>query len=175
VRNSGVPPDDCFGLNPGFQIRVRSISSTRIIWERSTLDGYPREQIVFSQGDPADAVFFLKTGKVKITVVSQQGKEAIVAILGANDFFGEGCLAGQKQRIATATTIMELVIVRLEKDAILRVIQEQPAFAELFIAHLLGRTIRVEADLGDQLFKAGRRAKNYSADVGVVWRLSGKC
>jgi CRP/FNR family transcriptional regulator, cyclic AMP receptor protein len=94
---------------------------------------------------------------VKVTVVSEQGKEAIVAILGANEFFGEGCLAGQKQRIATATAIMESVIVRLEKAAILRVIHQEPAFAEMFIAHLLGRTIRVESDLVDQLFNSSEK------------------
>ena len=127
------------------------------VGEGRSIHAYQGEQIVFSQGDPADAVFFLQKGKVKITVVSQQGKEAIVAILGTNDFFGEGCLAGQKQRIATATTIMESVIVRLEKAAILRVIHEQPEFAELFIAHLLGRTIRVEADLVDQLFNSSEK------------------
>ena len=94
---------------------------------------------------------------MKITVVSEHGKEAVVAILGANDFFGEGCLAGQRHRIATATTIMESVIVRLEKAACLRVIHQEPAFSELFIAHLLGRTIRVEADLVDQLFNSSEK------------------
>jgi len=88
------------------------------------------------------------------SVVSERGKEAIVAILGTNEFFGEGCLAEQKQRIATATTITESVVVRLEKAAILRVIHREPAFAEMFIAHLVGRTIRVDADLVDQLFNS---------------------
>ena len=127
------------------------------VGEGRSIHAYPDAQIVFSQGDSADAVFYLQNGKVKFTVVSKQGKEAVVAILGANEFFGEGCLAGQKHRIATATTIMETVIVRLEKAAILRVIHEQPAFAELFIAHLLGRTIRVEADLVDQLFNSSEK------------------
>jgi len=122
-----------------------------------SIHAYPEAQIVFSQGDSADAVFFLQTGKVKVTVVSKRGKEAVVAILGANEFFGEGCLAGQRHRIATATTIMDSVIVRLEKAAILRVIHEQPTFAELFIVHLLGRTIRVEADLVDQLFNSSEK------------------
>jgi CRP-like cAMP-binding protein len=127
------------------------------VGEGRSIHAYPEAQIVFSQGDSADAVFYLQNGKVKFTVVSKQGKEAVVAILGANEFFGEGCLAGQKHRITTATTIMETVIVRLEKAAILRVIHEQPAFAELFIAHLLGRTIRVEADLVDQLFNSSEK------------------
>jgi CRP-like cAMP-binding protein len=127
------------------------------VGEGRSIHAYPDAQIVFSQGDSADAVFYLQNGKVKFTVVSKQGKEAVVAILGANEFFGEGCLAGQKHRIATATTIMETVIVRLEKAAILRVIHEQPAFTELFIAHLLGRTTRVEADLVDQLFNSSEK------------------
>jgi CRP-like cAMP-binding protein len=118
---------------------------------------YPREQIIFSQGDSADAVFYIQKGKVKVTVVSKRGKEAVVAILGADEFFGEGCLTAQKHRIATATTIMDSVIVRLEKAAILRVIHQEPAFAELFIAHLLGRTIRAESDLVDQLFNSSEK------------------
>ena len=98
-----------------------------------------------------------RRGKVKVTVVSEQGKEAVVAILGANEFFGEGCLAGQTLRIATVATMTESVIVRLEKAAIVRVIHEQPAFSEMFIAHLLARTIRVEADLVDQLFNSSEK------------------
>ena len=127
------------------------------VGEGRSIHAYPEAQIVFSQGDSADAVFYLQKGKVKVTVVSKRGKEAVVAILGANEFFGEGCLAGQKHRIATATTIMHSVVVRLEKTAILRVIHQEPAFAELFIAHLLGRTIRVEADLVDQLFNSSEK------------------
>ena len=118
---------------------------------------YRKDQIVFSQGDPADAVFYIQSGKVKITVVSEQGKEAVVAILGTNDFFGEGCLAGQAQRMATVTTMTDSVIVRLEKAAIVRVIHQEPAFSEMFIAHLLGRSIRVEADLVDQLFNSSEK------------------
>ncbi len=127
------------------------------VGEGRSIHAYPDAQIVFSQGDSADAVFYLQNGKVKFTVVSKQGKEAVVANLGANELLGEGFLAGQKHRIATATTIMESVIVRLEKAAILRVIRQEPAFAELFIAHLLGRTIRAEADLVDQLFNSSEK------------------
>ncbi len=112
---------------------------------------------MFAQGDPADAVFYIQKGKVKVTVVSEQGKEAVVAILAADEFFGEGCLAGQAQRIATAAAMTESVIVRLEKAAIVRVIHQEPAFSEMFIAHLLGRTIRVEADLVDQLFNSSEK------------------
>jgi CRP/FNR family transcriptional regulator, cyclic AMP receptor protein len=112
---------------------------------------------VTRQGDPADAVFYLQNGKAKVTVVSEQGKEAVVAIHGTNDFFGEGCLAGQARRIATVTTLTESVIARLEKAAIIRVIHQEPAFSEMFIAHLLGRTLRVEADLVDQLFNSSEK------------------
>ena len=125
--------------------------------EGRSIATYRSDQIVFSQGDPADSVFYIQKGKVKVTVVSEQGKEAVVAILGTNDFFGEGCLAGQTQRIATARTMTESVIMRLEKAAIIRVIHQEPAFSEMFIAHLLGRTIRVEADLVDQLFNSSEK------------------
>jgi CRP/FNR family transcriptional regulator, cyclic AMP receptor protein len=127
------------------------------VGEGRSIDKYSKDQIVFSQGEPADAVFYLQKGKVKVTVVSEQGKEAVVAILGANEFFGEACLAGQTQRIATVATMMDSTIVRLEKAAMFRVIHEEPAFSEMFIAHLLGRAIRVEADLVDQLFNSSEK------------------
>ena len=92
------------------------------VGEGRSIEGYHKDQIVFSQGDPADAVFYVERGEVKVTVVSEQGKEAVVAILGTNQFFGEGCLAGQAQRIATVATMTDSVIVRLEKAAIVRVI-----------------------------------------------------
>jgi CRP/FNR family cyclic AMP-dependent transcriptional regulator len=127
------------------------------VGEGRSIGEYHKDAIVFSQGDPADAVFYIQGGKVKVTVVSEQGKEAVVAILGTNDFFGEGCLAGQAQRIATVATMTDSVIVRLEKAAIVRVIQQEPAFAGMFIAHLLARAIRVEADLVDQLFNSSEK------------------
>ena len=127
------------------------------VGEGRSIARYGKDQIVFSQGDPADAVFYLQKGKVKVTVVSEQGKEAVVAMLGTNEFFGEGCLAGQAQRIATVATMTESVVVRLEKAAIVRVIHQQPAFSEMFIAHLLSRSIRVEADLVDQLFNSSEK------------------
>jgi CRP/FNR family cyclic AMP-dependent transcriptional regulator len=127
------------------------------VGEGRSIGRYRKDQIVFSQGEPADAVFYIQKGKVKVTVVSEQGKEAVVAILGTDDFFGEGCLAGQAQRMATAATMTDSVILRLEKAAIVRVIHHEPAFSEMFIAHLLGRTIRVEADLVDQLFNSSEK------------------
>ena len=127
------------------------------IGDGRSIGKYRKGQVVFSQGDPGDAVFYIQKGKAKLTVVSEQGKEAVIAILGADEFFGEGCLAGQTQRIATVTTMTNSVVARLEKSAILRVIHQEPAFSELFIKHLLGRSIRVEADLVDQLFNSSEK------------------
>ena len=118
---------------------------------------YAKDRVVFSQGEPADAVFYVQKGKVKVTVISEQGKEAVVAILATNEFFGEGCLAGQAQRISTVSAMTDSTIVRLDKTAIVRVIHEQPAFSEMFISHLLSRAIRVEADLVDQLFNSSEK------------------
>ena len=118
---------------------------------------YQTQQVLFSQGDAADSVFYVQMGKVKLTVVSAQGKEAVVALLGVDEFFGEGCLAGQPRRIATATAMMECEIMRLEKAAILRVLREEPSFSEMFVSHLLARSIRVEADLVDQLFNSSEK------------------
>jgi CRP/FNR family transcriptional regulator, cyclic AMP receptor protein len=118
---------------------------------------YRKDEIVFSQGDPADAVFYIQKGKAKVTVVSEQGKEAVVAILGPDDFFGEGCLAGQPLRMATVSAMAEGLFMRLEKASVVRVIHDEPAFSEMFIAHLLARTIRVEEDLIDQLFNSSEK------------------
>jgi len=127
------------------------------IGEGRNIGKYRKGQVVFSQGDAADAVFYIQKGKAKLTVVSEQGKEAVIAILGSDDFFGEGCLAGQAQRIATVTTMADSIIVQLEKSAIVKTIHEEPAFSEMFIAHLLSRAIRVEADLVDQLFNSSEK------------------
>jgi CRP-like cAMP-binding protein len=107
---------------------------------------------IFSQGDPADSVFYLRQGKVKLAVRSKQGREAIVAILGAGEFFGEGCLTGQLRRIATATAIADCTLVRIEKSMMVRMLHEQHAVSEMFVTHLLSRSIRYEADLVDQFF-----------------------
>jgi len=111
-----------------------------------------RRQIVFSQGAPADAVFYIEKGRIELRVLSQQGKEAILATLGIGDFFGEGCLAGhQPLRIATAVAATECSIMRLEKSAMIAMLHDEPVFAALFISYLLGRNIRVEEDFVDQL------------------------
>jgi CRP/FNR family transcriptional regulator, cyclic AMP receptor protein len=127
------------------------------VGEGRSIGKYHKDQVLFSQGDLADAVFYIQKGKVKVTVVSEQGKEAVVAILGPGEFFGEGCLAGQARRIANVAAMTDAVIMRLEKAAVVRVIHQEPAFSEVFIAHLLARAIRVEADLVDQLFNSSEK------------------
>jgi CRP/FNR family cyclic AMP-dependent transcriptional regulator len=116
-----------------------------------------KDDIIFSQGDRAAAIFYLQKGKVKITTVSAQGKEAVVAMLGAGDFFGEGCLAGQPLRISTSAAMVDSSIARLDKAAVIRVLHEEPAFSEVFVSHLLARNIRMEADLIDQLFNSSEK------------------
>ena len=114
----------------------------------------PKKHTIFSQGDTAEAVFYIQAGKVKLTVVSTQGKEAVVAILERGSFFGESCLAGQTVRPATATALEDSTIVRIEKDAMIRVLHEEPAFADLFMTYLLAHNIRVQEDLVDHLFNS---------------------
>jgi CRP/FNR family cyclic AMP-dependent transcriptional regulator len=122
-----------------------------------TLAEHAKNHTIFLQGDPADAVFYIHKGKIKLTVVSKQGKEAVVALLGGGDFFGEGCLAGQSLRMASATTLTECSIMRLEKASVIRLLNEQPAFSDLLLHHLLSRNIRIEEDLVDQLFNSSEK------------------
>ena len=135
IRKSFSPPQMAAGPSP-------NIERTKWSSRRAT---------------PADAVFYIQNGKVKVTVVSEQGKEAVVAVLGPDEFCGEGCLTGQPRRMATATAMTECEIMRLEKAAIVRVLHDEPAFSEMFVAHLLARTIRVEEDLVDQLFNSSEK------------------
>lgn len=118
---------------------------------------YRKGQVIFSQGEVADSVGYIQQGKVKLTVVSPQGKEAVVAMLGVNDFFGEGSLAGQRHRMATVTAMTDCAIMHLEKGTIVSMLHKEPAFSELFMTHLLGRSVRVEADLVDQLFNSSEK------------------
>jgi CRP/FNR family transcriptional regulator, cyclic AMP receptor protein len=112
---------------------------------------------IFAQGEAADAVFYLQEGQVKLTVVSEQGKEAVIALLEAQAFFGEGCLAGQPLRMATATAITNCALLRIEKPAMIGVLHAEPAFSELFMAYLLSRNGRIEADLIDHLFNSSEK------------------
>src|SRR6266403_3574742 len=116
-----------------------------------------KRQIVFAQGDPADAVFYIQKGKIELRILSQQGKEAILAILDVGDFFGEGCLAGQPLRMATAVAATECSVMRLEKSAMIAVLHTEPVFSALFISYLLTRNIRIEEDLVDQLFNSSEK------------------
>ena len=118
---------------------------------------YGANRTIFVQGDPADSVFYLHHGKVKLAVTSQQGKEAIVTILGDNEFFGEGCLAGQPLRIATAVAVTDCTLYRIEKSLMVRLLHEQHEISELFITHLLSRNTRFEEDLVDQLFNSSEK------------------
>lgn len=123
----------------------------------NTILSFPKKQILFSQGDTTDAVFYIQVGKVKVSVVSEHGKEAIVAILERGAFVGESCLVGQTVRTATATTLEDSQIVRIDKTVMLRLLQEQPRFAEAFMSYLLLHSIRVQEDLVDQLFNSSEK------------------
>ena len=112
---------------------------------------------IFSQGDTADAVFYLQKGKAKIAVLSKSGREAVVALIGPGDFFGEGCLNGQLRRLATAAALTDCAVMRLDKLAMVRVLHDEPKFADLFINYLLHRNSRVEEDLVDQLFNSSEK------------------
>lgn len=125
--------------------------------EGQTITKYQAGQVVFAQGDPADAVFYLQSGKIKVTVLSQQGKEAVLALLSSGDFFGEGCMTGQTNRMTSAVAIEECMIARLEKAVVLRTVHDEAAFAEMFISYLLQRNLRMESDLVDQLFNSSEK------------------
>ena len=115
------------------------------------------DAVVFAQGDPATSVFYLQEGGVKLTVLSARGKEAVVAMLGAGDFFGEGCLAGQTLRMCTARAFAASTVLRIRKSDMVRALHDQPVFSDRFIAHMLTRNIRIEEDLVDQLFNSSEK------------------
>jgi CRP-like cAMP-binding protein len=122
-----------------------------------TVSDLREDEVVFVQATPADAVFYIQKGKIKIVVASEQGKEAVVGILSPGEFFGEGCLSGQPLRLATAIAMTQSQIVRVSKAEMVRVLHAEPSFAELFMAHLLMRNSRVEEDLVDQLFNSSEK------------------
>src|SRR5947207_10418924 len=124
---------------------------------RRTVDKFRRKETVFAQGDPAKHVMYIQEGGVKLTVVNETGKEAVVAILGPGDFFGEGCLAGQSVCMATATTIAPTTVLVIEKNEMIRVLHEEHEFSDRFIAYMLARDVRVEEDLIDQLFNSSEK------------------
>jgi CRP/FNR family cyclic AMP-dependent transcriptional regulator len=122
-----------------------------------TWKDYQKKHTLFYQGEPADAIFYIEKGKIKLTVVSKGGKEAVLAILSAGDFFGEGCLAGQTVRMTSATTMSECSIIRLRKSRVIRLLRDQQGFSEIFLGHLLSRNIRIEEDLVDLLFNSSEK------------------
>jgi len=117
----------------------------------------PKKQVVCSQGDTLDAVFYIQAGKVKLTVVSPHGKEAVIVILEPGSFFGEGCLAGQPVHLATATTVEDAILVRIDKQSMLRLLKDDRTFSALFLAYMLARNVRIQEDLVDQLFNSSEK------------------
>jgi CRP/FNR family cyclic AMP-dependent transcriptional regulator len=140
---------------PIFQFDAKALLG-KIDGGKTTLE-YSDKRVVFAQGETADSVFYIQKGKVKLTVVSHRGKEAVVAILNHGNFFGEGCLAGQPLRMSTATVLGEATIIRITKQAMIRLLHSEPEFAEIFIVHLVSRNSRLEEDLVDQLFNSAEK------------------
>ncbi len=130
---------------------LKRIGSRRTSWE------YRNKQPIFSQGDAADAMFYVEAGNVKLTVLSKRGKKAVIAIFRQGDFFGEGCLGARSLRMSTATAVQLSTIVRVDKAVIVRIIHDDPVFARLLIAHLLSRVVRIEEDFLDQLFNSSEK------------------
>jgi len=139
------------GLPVDWETLLAGISRGKTVLE------YGANHTIFMQGAPADSLFFLLRGRVKLAVASREGKEAIVATLGAGEFFGEGCLAGQASRMATAISVGHCTLAMVEKPMMARLLHEEPGLAEMFVAHLLARIIRYEADLVDQLFNSSEK------------------
>jgi CRP-like cAMP-binding protein len=144
-------------IKPGIPVESKRFDPATFletVAQGRTVSAYRKKEIIFAQGDAADSVFYIKKGYVKVTVLSTQGKEAVVALLGMDEFLGEGCLIGQPKRLATATAMTDCVVMRVEKPEILRMLHEEPAFSQMFISHILARNARVEEDLVDQLFNS---------------------
>ena len=175
MANKRIPGDGAAFSKKGNAVMARNKSQPGVItanqknqpvdWEAllaginggKTVVEYTANRTIYRQGEPADSIFYLQRGKVKLTVTSQQGKEAIVAILGAGEFFGEGCLAGQILRVSTAVAITDCTFARIEKARMARMLHEQHDISELFVTHLLSRNIRYEEDLVDQLFNSSEK------------------
>jgi CRP/FNR family transcriptional regulator, cyclic AMP receptor protein len=138
---------------PGFDVAAYLESAT----EGQKVEQYRPGAVVFSQGDPSNDIRYIQKGTIKITVLSRIGKEAVVAMLGPGDFFGEGTLAGQVVRIETATAVASATVRVIGKKAMVRLLREEPTFSDRFIAHMLSRNIRIEADLVDQLFNSSEK------------------
>jgi CRP/FNR family transcriptional regulator, cyclic AMP receptor protein len=160
VRTKGNGRNGRKGTRSKAAAAVRSFNSDALFQSvgagRSSA-GYKPKGVIFPQGDPADAVYYIESGRVQLRVVSQQGKERVIAMLGPGEFFGEGCLAGQPKHISSAVAMAQSVVTRLEKDAMLRVLHDEPKISQMFMGFLLARNIQIEADLVDQLFNSSER------------------
>jgi CRP/FNR family cyclic AMP-dependent transcriptional regulator len=137
------------------QFDVRSFLESSSV-EKDTIE-YPPHAVIYRQGDPAEAVMYLQKGRVKLSVVSGAGKEAVLGMLGRGDFFGEGCLAGQAVRMGSVTAMVTTTVVVIGKQRMSQLLHEQPALSTLFIAYMLARNIRIEEDLVDQLFNSSEK------------------
>jgi CRP/FNR family cyclic AMP-dependent transcriptional regulator len=167
AANSALVPSASAAAPGGRKRRARSRKKGRASFDPKTflakvgegkaVSTYKKSQIVFSQGDAADAVFYILKGKIKLTVVSERGKEAVVGLLGPGHFFGEGCLNGHLLRVTSATTIDDCQITRITRPAMIATMRGQPKFSELFMADLLNRNSRIEEDLIDQLFNSSEK------------------
>jgi CRP/FNR family transcriptional regulator, cyclic AMP receptor protein len=168
-QHEGIPRRIMFRLENGYPNEFQGTSRKAVVpafnaqtflssvGAGRTTEKHKAKKVIFRQGDPADAVFYIQDGGVKLTIVSQEGKEAIVAILGAGDFFGEGCLASQKLHSASAVTMTASTIARIEMDTMTSVLHDESKLSEMFLSHLLSRNIQFEADLIDQLFNSSEK------------------
>ena len=141
------------GIQPDFDVEA-FLKSARA---PERVARYAKGKVVFSQGEPSDSVMYIQKGGIKLSVLSRAGKEAVVAMLGPGDFFGEGALTGQSIRIGTATATVPTTVLVIDKDAMLRLLNDQPTFSNRFISFMLARNIRIEADLVDQLFNSSEK------------------
>jgi CRP/FNR family transcriptional regulator, cyclic AMP receptor protein len=181
----------CFGLRLGsgrdsFVSKKKTAFDPKIfvakVGDGEAISHYQKDQIVFSQGDIADAVFYIQKGRIKLTVISERGKEAVVGILEPRPFFGEGCLNGHPLRVTTATAIDQSLFTRITKAAMIATLHDQPDFSELFMADLLNRNSRIEEDLIDQLFNSSEKRlarvllllANFGKEATVVEPIVGK-
>ena len=154
---SPSPQSKARGLRVPKIVKPFDATTLQSIVTGSTLRQFSKKQIVFAQGAPAEDAYFIEKGRVKFSVVSKQGKEAVIAIFGSGDFFGEGCLDGQPIRIGTARALVDCSILRLPKVATVRALSDSHSFSEMFISYLLSRNLKVEEDLVDQLFNSSEK------------------
>ena len=145
------------GNEPGSSAKFDLRAFLSSVGQGRSTEKYQAKKVVFRQGDPADGVLFIQSGKIELSVVSPQGKEGVIAMLSAGDFFGQGCLAGQPLRMSSARTLAGSAIAKIDKQTMVRVLREEPALAQMFTAFLLMRNIQIEEDLVDQLFNSSER------------------